>query len=109
MAAVFQRQEVLERLDGDEDLLQELVAIFLEHAHQQVQRLREALGTGNAPDLVHQAHSLKGAATGLGAEALGMIAARLELAGKSGRLADAPHLPQALEEELARFREAVAL
>lgn len=104
---VFRRQEVLERLEGDEELLKELVGLFLEQSGQQIKELRAALAAGDASVIQHQAHSLKGAAAGLGAEALSHRAAQLEKAGKEGDLTAVPALLEAMQEELARFQQAV--
>lgn len=106
---VFHRQEVLERLEGDEELLRELVHLFLEQSHEQLRELKSAVAVGDAAGIRHQAHSLKGAAAGLGAQSLSHAAAQLELAGKQGRLGQAPELLRLLEAELERFAQAVTL
>lgn len=107
MTEVFRRSEVLDRLEGDEDLLRELVDIFLSQSRIQVEELKAALAMGDAESIWNQAHSLKGAAAGLGAEALSHRAAQLEKAGKEGNLTAVPALLQAVEAELRRFQQAV--
>lgn len=109
MAEIFRRSEVLDRLEGDEDLLRELVDIFLSQSWMQIQELQAALAVGDAKTIWNQAHSLKGAAAGLGAEALSRRAAQLEKAGKEGDLTAVSGLLQAVEEELSRFQKAVTL
>lgn len=109
MAEIFRRHEVLERLEGDEDLLRELVDLFFTQSRTQIQELTAALALGDAAAIRHQAHSLKGAAAGLGAEALSHRAALLEKAGKEGDLTAIPALLKAVQEELARFQQAVTV
>ncbi len=109
MAEIFRRHEVLERLEGDEDLLRELVDIFLTQSRVQLEELTAALALGDAAAIRHQAHSLKGAAAGLGAEALSHRAAQLEQAGREGDLTAAPALLQAVQEELQRFQQTAAV
>jgi HPt (histidine-containing phosphotransfer) domain-containing protein len=70
MTDIFDRQAFLQRVDGDEELLEKLLEIFLEHAPQQLQELGQALETGDAPGLQGQAYSLKGAAASISAEAV---------------------------------------
>lgn len=104
---IYNREEVLERLDGDEELLREVVDLFLEQSRHQIRELQAALAAGEPAQIRHQAHSLKGAAAGLGAQALSHTAAQLELAGKKGELKEVPELLRALEKELERFQQAV--
>jgi HPt (histidine-containing phosphotransfer) domain-containing protein len=107
MTEIFRRHEVLERLEGDEDLLRELVDLFLSQSWSQIGEMKAALAAGDAASIRHQAHSLKGAAAGLGAGALSFQAARLEKAGKEGNLEAVGPLLQAVQEELSRFQQAV--
>lgn len=48
MTEIFRRSEVLDRLEGDEDLLRELVDLFLSQSWIQVQKLQAALAVGDA-------------------------------------------------------------
>lgn len=109
MTEIFRRSEVLDRLEGDEDLLRELVDLFLSQSWIQVQKLQAALAVGDAHTIWNQAHSLKGAAAGLGAEALSHRAAQLEQAGREGDLTAVPGLLKAVRDELTRFQQAVTL
>jgi len=105
MAEIFNRQAFLQRLDGDEELLGELLHIFSEHAQKQLQEMRQALAAGDALRLQGQAHSLKGAAASISAEALKEAAWQVELAGQNRPLEQAVLLLEALSQEFARLQE----
>ncbi|OHB28983.1 MAG: hypothetical protein A2X84_09370 [Desulfuromonadaceae bacterium GWC2_58_13] len=70
--------ELLERLDGDRQLVREIWQVFAEDTPRQMQKLITALGEGNLAQAEHLAHSLKGAAANIGAIRLQQGAGRLE-------------------------------
>jgi HPt (histidine-containing phosphotransfer) domain-containing protein len=105
MMEIFDRQALLQRVDGDQELLEELVHIFLDHTPRQLHGLRQALEAGDASALQEQAHSIKGAAASLSAEAVRQAAGNLESAGKNQNLEEAPAFLEALTQEFARFQE----
>ena len=105
MTEIFNREAFLQRVAGDEELLQELVEIFLEHAPRELTQIRASLAAGDAPRLHGQAHSFKGAAASIGAEALKEAAARVERAGKAGELNQVPPLLEAMGQEFTRLKQ----
>jgi HPt (histidine-containing phosphotransfer) domain-containing protein len=105
MTDIFDRQALLQRVDGDEELLEELVCTFLDHTPRQLQEIRRALEAGDALQLQGQAHSLKGAAASISAEGVRQAAGQLELAGKNRALDGAPSLLEALIQEVSRLQE----
>jgi two-component system sensor histidine kinase/response regulator len=96
----FDRADLMERLDGDIELISELVQIFLEDAPQLVEELGAAVSRGDAAQVHRSAHSLKGSASNFSAGPVVESALRLELMGKSGNLADAPSEFRILEANL---------
>ncbi len=103
--AVFDREGALERMNEDEDLLKLIVAAFLEDMPGHIASLKAALDqSGN---VVLYAHSIKGAAANVGAEALRSVAARLEEAARQGLLDQVrAGLPE-LDRRFAEFCRAV--
>jgi len=56
----WSRAEVLDRLGGDEELLQELCQIFLKESPRLMEKLRQGMANGDAEAVQRAAHSLKG-------------------------------------------------
>ena len=80
---------VLERLGGDEELLQEVAQLFLEEYPSLMSEMREAARSGDAHRLERAAHSLKGSIANFGAESAVQAALTVERIGRSGDLAGA--------------------
>ncbi|MCP4713474.1 MAG: response regulator, partial [Deltaproteobacteria bacterium] len=59
---VFNKQGLLEQLDGDRDMARTLITGFLGDIPKQIGKLKEMLETGDAPGAGRQAHTIKGAA-----------------------------------------------
>ncbi len=97
---VFDRNTLVERLMGDEELADGVLSIFLEDAPKQIAGLKEALEKGDAPVLHRRAHTIKGAAANVSALMLQEVALRMERLGEEGDLEGAAALLPALEEAL---------
>lgn len=100
---IFNREAFLERIDGDADFLEDLVETFLEYAPSQLQGIQQALTAGDATRVRDEAHSLKGAAASISAEALYEAARQMELAGEQGQLDDAIRLMERVTQEYTRL------
>jgi CheY-like chemotaxis protein len=106
--AVFDRQAVLERVDGDKELLQEIVDLFLAEAPELLSTIRESIACRDSITLEHVAHSLKGTVSSLGAGAAREAALRLEIVGRSGDLQNAEVARVELEREITSLMRALA-
>jgi len=100
---VFDREAALGRVDGDVDLLREIVALFLADWPRALTALREALAADDATALTQTAHALKGAVGSLGALTASDAAQRLEELGQQSAFAQASMALAALEDEIARL------
>jgi HPt (histidine-containing phosphotransfer) domain-containing protein len=85
----FNRAELSERLQGNDELMGELIQLFLGDAPLQIKAIGLALEEHAASHLESAAHSLKGSAASLGANALSAIARKLEFRGRDQKLAGA--------------------
>src|SRR5258706_5552352 len=65
-AASLDREGLLARVEGDRDLLRELVAIFAEEAPLQLSAIRAAVWKGDAAAVAWAAHALAGCASNIG-------------------------------------------
>jgi signal transduction histidine kinase/DNA-binding NarL/FixJ family response regulator len=92
------------RVDGDEALLRELAAAFVQDAPRQLAEIRSALQDGQARGLERAAHRLKGAASAIGAGTVEALAGQLEQLGRDARLDAAPALVDALAAQLDQVR-----
>ncbi len=100
--------ELRELQNEDEpDLLYELVATFLDDAQPRLATLRDAVNGDDAQIIEKEAHALKGSCANFGANAMERICERLQIAGRSGDLADAFELLARLEGEFERVRQAL--
>src|SRR5580692_8662194 len=102
-AASWNKAEALGRIGGDEELLEELCQIFLEESPKLLQKLRQALASGDADGVMRAAHSLKGESSYLGAGGTSQAARQLEEMGRSKDLSGAADIVAVLEREVARL------
>jgi CheY-like chemotaxis protein len=77
------RISLLERVEGDQELLTEMIHLFQEDAPKLLAAMRDALQRGDMAVLERSAHSLKGAASNLSAKATAAAALELEKDAKS--------------------------
>jgi HPt (histidine-containing phosphotransfer) domain-containing protein len=97
----------LRRLGGD-GLIQKLVALFGEYAHD---RVRDAVTAGQSGDLdalARAAHSVRSSAGNVGALRLFDVATTLERAARSGQTAAIPALVSDLHTAFIAAREYLA-
>src|ERR1700685_2295711 len=97
----WNKTEALDRIGGDEELLQELCQIFLEESPKLMQKLQLAIAEGDADGVTRAAHSIKGEASYLGASGSSQAARELEEMGRCKDLSRASETLAVLERELA--------
>ena len=92
--------EVLERVDGDKELLGELVELFLEESPSMLADVKEAVAQQDTKALEYSAHTLKGSVGNFGAKNAYEAAFVLEQAGRAGSLSGTEAALVALEKAL---------
>lgn len=98
--AVIDRQEVLERLGGDEELYAEICALFLRDGLMMLSRLKTELAGGTLEIATRYAQSIRSMAANVGAKDLAALADKAEQVGRAGDAkAFGGYLPQ-LEQQL---------
>ncbi len=100
----FNQAELRERLQGNDDLLGELVRLFLDDAPLQIQAIAAAIDAHSASQLENAAHSLKGSAASMGANALAALARKLEVRGRDQNLTGAETERTELESEWEQLK-----
>jgi CheY-like chemotaxis protein len=76
--------QVLARMSGDRQLLNEISRLFLEDAPHHLERIRQAILARDAESLRRAVHSLKGAAANFAAQGVVSAARALEESGRAG-------------------------
>jgi len=81
--AVFDPAQAIRCLNGDIELLKEIVNMFLDVAVSDVQELQEAISTRNLDMVSKSAHKMKGSAANIGAQTTQKLALKLEQSAKA--------------------------
>ena len=99
-SAGFDAEVLWRRVDGDRELLQELIAVFEKEGPELLEHIQAAIGAGDAMALERAAHKIKGTLLQFSAGAAAATALKLEETGRAGTLSGA-------EETLAALRRQV--
>jgi len=100
--AVFNRKELLDRLDGNEELVREIIEVFLKDIPLQMEKLKKDLQNEETAVIQRQAHTIKGAAANINAELMRQAAWEVEMAAKEGNREKARTLVPIVEK---RFQD----
>jgi two-component system sensor histidine kinase/response regulator len=100
---VFDMDSALGRIDGDRELLLEVVSLFRRECPKMIADLRDAIARCDASTLEREAHKFKGALGALSAQPAAEAARKLELIAHRGDLAEATEACRLLEAELTRL------
>ncbi len=103
----WNKAEAVERLGGDEELLRELVEIFVAESPKLLAKLRDAICSSDADGVMRGAHSIKGELSCLGAIAAANRAQKLETMGSNKEMAGAPEMFRSLEREMQAIKLAL--
>ncbi len=96
---VFDIDELLYHMGGDESFSKELLEMFPQLMSEEIDILKGALNGNNAEQVTVQAHSIKGMAANIAAPKLRAVAYEMEIAGERGELDRVRLLMDTLEQE----------
>ena len=96
----FDREELMERVDNDVELLRHVLQLFFRDYPGLVEEMRQAIAAGEAPKLQEPAHTLKGMLGNLSAHAAVRTTLQLETLGREWKPEQAPKILERLEGEL---------
>ncbi len=99
---IFNREDLLRRLGGDEELVRTMLQSFVMDMPLQIEALRSYLEVGDASGAELQAHTIKGSSANMAGETLAELASNMEEACKSK---DLDGLKAGLGELEAAFQE----
>lgn len=97
--------ELLISLDGDKQVLRELVEHSIEFFPQHLMEIKSAIEKKDAPALRHSAHALKGEVANFGAQKAYSRLLELEIKGRNSEFEGALELLKLAEIELESFKK----
>ncbi len=89
--------EMVVGICGDEELIEQIVTVFLDDGRDTFGQLSESIRENNITDIASYTHKLKGASANVGARYLSEIARRLEEAARGEMAEDIPSIFAELE------------
>ena len=104
---VFDRQELLDRLDGSEELVQRFLSLFQESVAGHLAELIPALAREDVGQVFFRAHTIGGTAANIAAGQIRSIATQMEALAKANTLAGVPELCSDLQEAFKLFQVTV--
>jgi HPt (histidine-containing phosphotransfer) domain-containing protein len=96
--------ELLDRLEGDQEFLHELLLTFRSDHQTSLQKAQRALAAGNLQELSRAAHTMKGMLRNLSMHSSGEIAAALEKSAALAAEKESAELLVTLENALAKIQ-----
>jgi len=107
--ALFDRPAFLQRLLGDEQLAETILAGFLVDIAKQIDAIKGFIDRGEAEKAGAQAHKIKGAAGNVTCMDLAEIAAAMEKAAKAGDMAQLSQLMPEMEQRFLHLKTILSL
>lgn len=104
---LFDQDAALARVEGDAELLLEILEVFLDDSPRLLIRIREALRRKDLKTVEQAAHTLKGSVGNFCAPAAYEAALRLELIGREGKLDRSEEAWIELERAIQQLRPAL--
>lgn len=104
---IIDKDELLERVDQDYDLLEELHPVFVADISEQISELENALSRRDLKAVQTTAHSLKGALGNLSAKEAFALASRTEKAASEGAISTVEALYPELKKQASLAMEAL--
>jgi len=98
-SALFDSEEMMDRVGDDLELLEEMVEILVEESPEMLAQLRAALAAGDSETVERVGHAFKGSVANFAAPAATATAFALEQGGRNGDLAEAGALIDRLQQQ----------
>ena len=96
--------ELFEIMDDDKELVKECFDEFIISAPGMLERVKNAIESGDSASLESSAHKIKGSLRYLAAEKASELASVLETMGKNGNIENADETFQNLEKECEKLK-----
>ncbi len=103
--SILNLSEAMTNLDGDAELLQEILDIFLETGDEQLQCIQNGIGAKEIKQVAVQAHGMKGGALNFCAGKFSSSALKLENLAKGGSLDGAQEMLDGMKAAFEELKE----
>lgn len=103
----FDLEAALDRVEADEELLREIMVLFLEEMPSLMEDIRHAYGSRNDGQVKRRAHTLKGSVSNFGAHAAYKAAIALEKKAEAQDRGAQGAALNVLEREMERLQKAL--
>lgn len=100
---VMDEVAALDMVEGERDLLEEILELFQDCTRERVDELRQSVSAGELDRVSSAAHAIKGAAANICAERIRVLAGQMESDARQGVVADISEMSEMLEAEFDRF------
>jgi two-component system sensor histidine kinase/response regulator len=100
---VFDKDEVMERVDGDIELLMEMIELFISDYPRLMSNIKNSITQKDSKELARNAHTLKGSVGNFAANSVYDTALTLEIMGRNNDISDAGEAYIKLEKESIRL------
>jgi CheY-like chemotaxis protein/HPt (histidine-containing phosphotransfer) domain-containing protein len=104
---IFNRQELIDRVVGDEELAEDIITEFLEDMPLQIKEFKEFVQNKQADKAGFLAHRIVGAAGNLSAKAINEVAYAMEKAANSDNMDQLNSLIPELESQFELIKKAI--
>lgn len=93
--------------DGHPSILHKVITMYFQSSADLLEKIREAIASGDGPTVNRAAHTLKSSSANLGAFGLADLCKKMELLGKANTLQDAGTLLSSIERQYEGVEEAL--
>lgn len=106
---VLNKDEIMERIDGDIELLMDMIELFIADCPKLMSNIKNAIDQKNSNELKRSAHTLKGSVSNFSAQLVYDITLELEFMGRNNDMENAEEAYTKLEKEIERLIKAFDL
>jgi HPt (histidine-containing phosphotransfer) domain-containing protein len=104
MTAAFDQEELMDRLDGDIEFLEESIEMLDEDLPPLLEQIQAAIAALDANSLMTSAHTLKGMLSNFCADVAERAAYDIEMCGRENRMDNVDTLAKTLSVETERLK-----
>jgi len=106
--SILNRQELLDRLEGNQELCREVLEAFRRQCPKMMSAIEAAVAQKDAEELYSAAHALRGAAANVSALSVSTQASLLEKAGRTKDLSNVDQWNTSLRQEVDRLEHVLS-